>query len=103
MFNINGEIKHTGIYGFGCVASSSQTSQNVLLIPASEGVEGIVIAEKDVINRVRYGIIDVNGMPRVPTTFDSIYKTISGGQTTYNMLFGKFVLKKQDKNQMFSK
>ena len=97
MFNINGEIKHTGIYGFGCVASSSQTSQNVLLIPASEGVEGIVIAEKDVINRVRYGIIDVNGMPRVPTTFDSIYKTISGGQTTYNMLFGNTVIPVKDR------
>lgn len=97
LFNINGEIKRSHIYSFGCVASSSQTSQNVLLIPASEGVEGIVIAEKDVINRVKYGIIDVNGMPRVPTTFDSIYKTVSGGKTEYYMLFGNNVISVRDR------
>lgn len=96
LYNINGERVRGDIYCFGSVASTSQTSQNVLLIPASEGIEGIVVGSKNVMNRVRYGIIDINGMYRVPPSYDSIYKTTSGGTTEYYMLFGNNIMEVSD-------
>ena len=93
MFNVLGENKLTrGVYGLGCIVSTSQTAQNVLLIPASEGVEGIVVARKNSTNKIKYGVIDAQGTFKIPDSFDSIYKTTSGGETSYNMLFGNTVI-----------
>jgi len=98
MFDVTGKnILEVEKYGFGCVVSSSQTSQNVLLIPASEGTEGIVFSRKTVTNKVKYGVIDINGSARVPDSFDSIYRTISAGEEEYNMLFGNTVLLVSDR------
>ena len=92
MFDVNG-VQKLGLryYGFGCVASTSQTSQNVLLIPASEGIEGIVVCDKNSRNQFKYGIIDIDGNFKTPPTFDRVYKTTSYGKTTYNMLFGETI------------
>lgn len=93
MFNVNGEkFKSSDIYCFGSVFSTSQTSQNVLLIPKSQGIEGIVAGKKNSVNKIKYGIIDINGNWIIPNSFDSIYKTTSGGETTYYMLFGNTVM-----------
>ena len=97
LFNINGERLRGDIYCFGSVVSSSQTSQNVLLIPVSEGIEGIVTGVINSANKIRYGILDINGEWRVPNSFDSIYKTTSGGKTEYNMLFGNTVIPVRDR------
>lgn len=98
MFDITGKnILPVEKYGFGCAGSATQTSQNVLLIPASEGAEGIVYSRKTSTNKIKYGIIDINGTPRVPDTFDSIYRTISAGEVEYNMLFGNTVLLVSDR------
>ena len=56
MFNVLGEMKLGGLYAIGCVASTNQTASNVLLIPASEGAEGIVVCKKTSTNKMRYGI-----------------------------------------------
>lgn len=97
MFNIDGKKLLSDKYGFGCVASTSQTSQNVLLIPASEGLEGIVVSIKTSENKIKYGVVDINGTPRTSNRFDSIYKTTSGGQTQYNMLHGNIVYTVREK------
>lgn len=93
MFDVTGKNLFGKIekYGFGCIASTSQTSQNVLLIPASEGMEGIVVSTKTETNKIKYGIVDTNGVYRTSDRFDSIYKVTSGGQTDYNMLFGNTI------------
>lgn len=90
MFNVLGkQVLAVEKYGFGCIASTStnQTAQNVLLIPASEGIEGIVISDKNYLNQLKHGVYDVNGVPRTSNTFDSIYKTTNAGQTEYYTLF----------------
>lgn len=99
MFNTDGvNILPRGSYGFGCVVSTSQTSQNVLLIPGTEGTEGIVSSVKTTANKVKYGIIDTqNAIYRVAPSFDSIYRTISGGETEYYMLFGNTIMKVSDR------
>ena len=93
MFNINGEnFKNHDIYCFGSVFSTSQTSQNVLLIQKNEEIEGIVAGKKNYSNKIKYGILDLNGNWVIPPSYDSIYKTISGGKTEYNMLFGNTIM-----------
>jgi len=102
MFNIFGELKCEGLYGFGCVPSTNQTAQNLLLIPASEGVEGIVVYTKDAQNSMRYGVIDVNGIFRIPDSFQSIYKTVSAGKTSYYTLFDNQVVPVSERLQKSS-
>lgn len=98
MFDVTGKnLLKIDKYGFGCVASTSQTYQNVLLIPASEGAEGIVVSNKTVTNKIKYGVVDTQGVYRVANSFDSIYKTTSGGQTEYYMLFGNTVMQVKDR------
>ena len=98
IFNINGEnFKNHDIYCFGSVFSTSQTSQNVLLIPKSEGIEGIVAGKKNSANKIKYGVLDIYGNWIIAPSFDSIYKTISGGETEYNMLFGNTIMLVSDK------
>lgn len=97
MFNVEGKkFKNQDIYCFGSVYSTSQTSQNVLLIPQSEGMEGIVAGKKDYANKIKYGVLDINGNWVIPNSFSSIFKTVSGGETKYNMLFGNNIMSVSD-------
>ena len=100
MFDIKGKkLLNVSYHGFGSIASTStnQSGQNVLLIPDTEGVEGIVVSLKNSANQVKYGVIDNGGIFRVAPSFNSIYKKTTGGETEYYMLFGTTIMKVEDK------
>lgn len=84
------ELLNSRFYlGFGCRNSNSSrasgTQQSVFLIPASCGIEGIVVNYNGL-----YGIYDTNvGELTVPCVFDKIYYVTENGETTYFYQYGK--------------
>ena len=98
LFNVKGNmIFPISISGFGCIASTGDVSKNVLLIPETQGMEGIVFATKNFANKTRYGILNTEGTIRIPNSFDSIFKRIINGETEYVLSFQGSELDLKDK------
>ena len=63
----------------GTNTATSQTVNNILLIPDYEGI----VVKKDEL----YGLVDSQGNELLPTALTSIYSTISAGEETYHMIY----------------
>lgn len=79
------------ITALGCVSSSSKSDayKNVLIIPESEGAEGIVVGVTSSTNNTTYGIYSIQHRRLLtPTTFSRIYRDVVNGEVSYYMIFG---------------
>lgn len=100
MFDVNGkELLSPQYSGFGCISSTQKNAlgQNVLLIPASEGQEGIVVSKVNYANATKYGIVNTQGKLITSTGFNKIYMEISSGTADYYMVFGTTITRVRDR------
>lgn len=75
----------------GCVSTTnkSENYKNVLLIPESEGAEGIVVGVTNSSNNTTYGIFNPQSKRLLtPMTFSKVYRDIANGELGYYMIFG---------------
>jgi len=75
----------------GCVSTtnSSDAYKNVLIIPETEGVEGIVVGVTNSSNNTTYGIYSTRTKRLLtPTTLSKIYREVVNGQESYLTIFG---------------
>lgn len=78
----------------GCVVSTSknQLYKNVLLIPETEGAEGVVVGNVNSSNVTTYGIASLQRKNLLtPVTFSKIYRDVSNGESAFYMVFGTTV------------
>ena len=100
MYDITGKLLADIQYsGFGCISSTQResASQNVLLIPSSEGLEGIVVSKENYANQKRYGILNTNGKAVTSIGFNRVYAETSSGTANYYMEFGSTIYTVKDR------
>lgn len=74
----------------GCISTTNRNEahQNLLIIPASEGAEGIVVGTTSSTNKTTYGIYSLQHKRYLtPTTFSRIYRDVVNGDVSYYMIF----------------
>lgn len=78
------------VTALGCISTTnkSEAYKNVLLIPESEGAQGIVVGTTNSYNNTTYGIFNPQSKRLItPTTFSKIYRDVVNGEEAYYMIF----------------
>lgn len=93
-FDITGrQITSITYDSIGYIASTSRvhTESNVLIVPNTVGVEGIVVSRNG-----RYGLINSFGEPILPDAYTRIYMETSNGVDTYYVEYNSQIRKLSD-------
>lgn len=78
------------VTALGCVSTTnkSEAYKNVLLIPESEGTQGIVVGTTNSYNNTTYGIFNPQSKRLLtPMTFTKVYRDVVNGEEAYYMIF----------------